>query len=111
MGIEYNLKDLEKKREDIELKFSLAPRHACMYYVGGNGGKATLITRKEFDEHVDNDGFIDGPFRDCFGDGHGEPYNPHKQAYGVLRDKSVVYCELSEFNQKKFEEMLKKLEK
>jgi len=38
--------------------------------------------------------FTDGPFSETFGSGYGEPYNPRRQAFGMV-GKRGVYCELS----------------
>jgi len=71
------------------------PRHSCYEYFIRKGCKnPVLLKRAEFDQLVD-DGFVDGPFRDTFGDGYGEPYNPHRQAFGMLKDGRGVYCELN----------------
>ena len=54
------------------------------------------IPRAEFDEQAKQGGFRDGPCRDSFGDGYGEPYNPNRQAFGILRNGRAVYTALYE---------------
>jgi hypothetical protein len=54
-----------------------------------------LVTRAEFDKMVSKKQFVDGPFRETFGDGYGESYNPDRQAFGKLKDGRGVYCELT----------------
>lgn len=71
------------------------PRHRCAEYVYTNGGKAVELTKAEFHALYNAKGFADGPYRDTFGDGCREPYNPWRQAFGKLKDGRIVYCELS----------------
>ena len=74
----------------------LEPRHHCENYMCKNGiEKSILLTKEEFDGHAKSKDFEDGPYKDSFGDGYGEPYNPHRQAFGRLKDGRAVYCELS----------------
>jgi hypothetical protein len=69
------------------------PRHNCWHYVLEHGGSGVCLSKEDFNALCD-DGFADGPFKETFGSGHGEPYNPWRQAYGTLKDGRVVYCEL-----------------
>lgn len=64
------------------------PRISAKHY-----GATECLTKAEFDELVDS-GFRDGPFRESFGDGDGEPYYPWRQAFGTLKDGRKVFCEL-----------------
>jgi len=101
MGIKYTLSDLEKRDlKEEDLKSELAPRNSCERYVIGYGGEATLITKEEFDYHARNKDFSEGPIRDSFGNGP-EPYNPNRQAFGMLKSRDLVYCELSDEHQGK----------
>lgn len=59
------------------------------------GRKAVQLPKAEFDRLAKAVGFIEGPFRDTFGDGYGEPYNPNRQAFGRLRDGRLVFAELT----------------
>jgi len=72
------------------------PRHNCYDYILRSGGKATLSKKEHFDRLCwTRHSFSDGPHRDSFGDGYGHPENPHRQAFGTLRDGTVIYCEIS----------------
>ena len=108
MGPKYNLSELAGIEELQKLKLELAPRNQCRNYVQENGGVAELLEKKEFDTHYKKRGFIKGPFKETFGDDYGEPYNPNRQAFGKLKRGNVVYCELSDGNQKKAKILLKK---
>ena len=61
----------------------------------GHGCKSDLVqlTKDSFDKLLDDDLFSSPPLVDGFGDGHGEPYRPYRQAYGELKDGRFVYCE------------------
>ncbi len=106
MGLEYNLAETIEFEKLKELKLELAPRNKCRFYIQDNGGKAQLIGKQEFDSHFHQGEFSDGPYRDNFGSGDGEPYNPNRQAFGKLKTGLVVYCELSEEYCKKAQELL-----
>lgn len=72
-----------------------APRNRCRQYIKQNWGKEVkFIKKEEFDRHCFNNDFSDGPRKDTFGDGPGEPYNPNRQAFGTLKTGLIVYCEL-----------------
>ena len=107
MELVYNLSEIVESAALKELKLELAPRNQCRNYIQKNDGKAALIIKKDFDLHYKNKEFLDGPFTDTFGDCYGEPYNPNRQAFGKLKIGKVVYCELSDVNQKKTTELLK----
>jgi len=107
MGIEYKLSDSEPAEKTRNLMLELAPRNQCKNYAIKNGRRAILITQEEFDAHFKRADFSEGPFTDSFGDSHGEPYNPNRQAFGRLDSGLVVYCELSENFKKKSEELLR----
>ena len=111
MRLEYNLASVKKAEELEDFKLELAPRNQCKIYVEEHGGKATLLERKDFDDHYKNKKFSDGPYKDGFGDGYGEPYNPNRQGFGKLKSGLVVYCETSEVFKEKTAELFKKLEK
>lgn len=73
------------------------PRHNCHgYFVEKKITKPVQITKREFDFYVNKGQFKDGPFRETFGDGDYEPYNPYRQAFGTLKDGTGVYCELAD---------------
>jgi len=108
MGLEYKLAKQNKIEELQELINELAPRNNCRNYIKENGGKAELLEKKEFDSYYKDKSFIDGPFKEGFGDGDGEPYNPNRQAFGKLKNKKIVYCELSKGNQEKVTILLKR---
>ena len=109
MGIEYKLSDIEPAKKNKDFRIELAPRNQCRKYVSENGGEATLITKKEFDKHCKSAEFSDRPYRDNFGDGNGEPYNPNRQAFGKLDSGLVVYCELSDEHQKKTKDLFESI--
>lgn len=74
----------------------LEPRNQCEVYVFDKGIKPVLVTKREFNALCSKDAFVDGPYRDTFGDGPHDPYNPHRQSFGILRGGKVVFCELSD---------------
>jgi len=80
----------------------LTPRNRCISYIFNNNKKsedAVLVTKDLFDILYKSKKFSDGPFMETFGDRHGEPYNPFKQAYGTIGNEKIVYCELFEKRQ------------
>ena len=72
------------------------PRHACKKYMEANGIKPKLLKKKQFDKLARKKQFKSGPMVDTFGDAYGEPYNPYRQAFGILKDGKGVFCELGE---------------
>lgn len=70
------------------------PRNSCKRYMQEKGIKPTLLKKKEFDKLAREKMFESGPLVDTFGDGYGEPYNPYRQAFGILNDGKGVFCEL-----------------
>lgn len=68
-------------------------RQAAFYFGNHQTPTTTEMTREEFNKLVE-DGFKDGPWMETFGDGYGEPYNPHRQAYGVTKDGRGVYAQV-----------------
>jgi len=108
MGLEYDLSKITELEQLKELKLRLVPRNQCRHYAMVNGGKAMLIGKEEFDLHLRNREFLEGPYEDSFGDGWNEPYNPNRQAFGKLTDGTVVYCELSQKNREQTQELLSK---
>jgi len=106
MGLEYNLSEISESEKLNNLRVELAPRNQCIIYVQENGSRAELVEKEDFDEHCKNNDFLDGPYRDAFGDGYGEPYRPHRQAFGRLKNGKVIYCELSPANQEKVKKLL-----
>ncbi len=83
-------------KKDIELILEKPQKELCPFCNSENliksGIRKTVLGEKQF---------VDGPYRDNFGSGHGEPYNPDRQAFGKLKDGRVVYCELSKAMQEK----------
>lgn len=94
-----------------ELKLELSPRHYCRNYVQENGGRAELLEKEVFDSFSKRREFTDGPFKETFGDGYGEPYNPNRQAFGKLKNGNVVYCELSTSSKEKVKELSRQVDK
>ncbi len=72
-----------------------------MAYVHEKGEYPFLLIKEEFDSLIRGGWFTDGPYRDNLGSQVGEPYNPNRQAFGMLADGRVVYCELSPEMQEK----------
>jgi hypothetical protein len=72
------------------------PVNHCRVFMMDCGAVGELVPKEEFDRLARTGGFAVGPFRDTFGDGHGEPYNPERQAFGKLNDGRCVYAELVE---------------
>ncbi|MBR9706535.1 hypothetical protein GOV14_05855 [Candidatus Pacearchaeota archaeon] len=105
MGIEFKVSGI-KTEEMTNPAIELSPRHQCKMYVQSNGGTAILVTQQDFDSYMKENKFEDGPFRDSFGDGSLEPYNPYRQAFGKLNIGKIVYCELSEELKQKSEKLL-----
>lgn len=71
------------------------PRHGCRNYFAEKCIKSPeLVEKDDFDALMDAEKFSDGPFKESFGDGYGEPYNPHRQAFGMLKDGRGVYTNL-----------------
>lgn len=89
----------------------IMPRHQCEYYVNTHGGESVLLTKSLFDDLYRKKEFKEGegPHKDSFGSGCGEPYNPDRQAFGTLKDGRVVYCELSAKKQEKVKSYLESL--
>lgn len=48
--------------------------------------KYEWIDKSEFDKFANAGKFTEGPFRDSFGDGDGEPYLPNRRLWGTLDD-------------------------
>ncbi len=74
------------------------PRHGALRYFNEKRIASPMyVPRAKFDEHAKLGLFSDGPFRDSFGDGYGEPYNPRRQAFGInATGGEGLYTELSE---------------
>jgi len=49
-----------------------------------------FIPISEFNDLARARKFKEGPFKDSFGDGYGEPYNPNRAVWGVLEDGTAV---------------------
>lgn len=108
MGLEYNLAEITRLEDNKELRLDVAPRNQCRHYVKENGGIAELLSREEFNSNYREGNFVHGPFREILGDSYGDPYNPNRQAFGILKSGKIVYCELSESFQEKVKKLLEK---
>ncbi len=51
-------------------------------------------TKRAFDSNYNEGNFIVGPFKEQFGNGRDEPYNPDRQAFGILKKGYGVWCEI-----------------
>lgn len=82
------------------------PRYQCLRFISEYTNTATLeIDKSRFDELCRAKAFADGPHQDTFGDGPGEPYNPHCQAFGLIEcgrehgfdhERIIVYTEIDQ---------------
>jgi hypothetical protein len=70
------------------------PRNQCRKFMADRKAIGTLIPKAEFDSLARSRSFSVGPYRDTFGDGPGDPYQPNRQVFGELKDGRCVYCEL-----------------
>lgn len=50
------------------------------------------VKQSDFDAWARGKDFTEGPFVSTFGDRYGEPYNPCRQAWGLLQDGRVVWA-------------------
>jgi len=67
---------------------------AAAFFIKHKIFDAKYVPQKTFD-HLVKAGIIAKPFRDSFGDGPGEPYNPHRQAFGIDKHGIGLFTELS----------------
>lgn len=109
------MKTIEIKVEDVAVKGleteglpeKMIPRNGCLRYIRDNNiEKGLLLSKADFDSLCKKSAFRDGPKIDCFGDGYGEPYNPWRQAFGILSNDIFVYCETNEMENKKVENFM-----
>lgn len=70
------------------------PRNTCTHFFLEKGLAADAVLKEDFDRLCEEGAFVEGPFVETFGDKAPEPYNPFRQAFGVLSDGRGVYCEL-----------------
>ena len=61
-------------------------------YFEKRGVTPVEIEHDEFLKHYYAGDFFLQPMQDTFGDGYGEPYNPNRKAWGVLKDGRGVWC-------------------
>jgi hypothetical protein len=90
--------------ETYEIPENLMPRNDCLTYILENLEKEikpTLLTKKAFNTLCRAESFNDGPYKDTFGEGYGEPYNPWRQAFGKTKKGLLIYCELDKTNDNK----------
>lgn len=50
------------------------------------------VSKATFDAHYRDGDFVGDPMISNFGDGYGEPYNPNREAWGVLKDGTKVWA-------------------
>jgi len=95
----------------MEIPKEFQPRNCCETFMrkDAQGKTPILLTKEEFDKHCKEGDFSGGPFRCNFGDDYGEPYNPYRQAYGILKTREAVYCELNPRENEKVKSLLEKL--
>jgi len=94
----------------MEIPEEFQPRHGCAIYMRKDTAKQpVLLSKEDFNKNLEEKNFRDGPYRDPFGTGHGEPYYPWTQAYGTLKDGIPVYCELQKDNNNEAKSFLEKL--
>jgi hypothetical protein len=76
-------------------------RHQCAHFMQEKTLLSTIcLPKSEFDDLYKRRVFVDGPYRDSFGDNSGEPYTPDRQAFGLISGPINgsyvgVYCEIS----------------
>jgi len=87
------------------------PQISCATYMIKNNATPIIISKEEFDKLTKEKQFRDGPYRETFGEGYGEPYNPFKQAYGQLNNENYVFCELDKEINERTKKYLSELEK
>ncbi len=49
------------------------------------------VDKPEFDQMCDDKEWESEPRIDSFGDGYGEPYNPNRAIFGILKEGRRVY--------------------
>ena len=86
-----------EKHKDLCNNFG-KPRMGCASYCfkmrgESNKEKPSFLIPEEFDKLIEDEAFKDGPWADSFGDGYGQPYYPHRQAFGLLKDGRLVFTE------------------
>jgi len=70
------------------------PRGQCAKYIREHYPAAPILVNMEsINLWYQIDFFADGPYKDTFGDGPGEPYTGKRQIFGLLKTGEVVYCE------------------
>jgi hypothetical protein len=70
------------------------PRNGCRgWQVSNDVDRMEELSLDEFHQLMRDSRFTKGPFKDSFGDGYGEPYNPQRQVFGQLKDGRFVYAE------------------
>lgn len=82
---------------DLRRKIAQPCAQAAAYFAQKGIKKIICISKVDFDWHAKQDFFADGPYRESFGDGMGDPYSPHRQAWGVNAvGGEGLFTELSE---------------
>jgi len=59
------------------------------------------LTKAEFDQLCLTSKIVIGPFKESFGSGYGEPYNPYRRVYGNLDGGRFVWAWLRKPNTKR----------
>lgn len=91
-------KQYPKLARDLRGKGGVSvPRNgAAKYFLTKKAKNVKYLPKVFFDALAKQGLFEEGPFRDSFGDGPGEPYNPHRQAFGLDKSGVYIFTELSE---------------
>jgi hypothetical protein len=90
-------------QEVLDRHGEMRPRHSCAKFFSEEhaGVVPERISRADFNAFCEGDAFKEdaGPFSEAFGDRSGEPYNPFRQAFGILKNGRGVFCELNAIRQ------------
>ena len=80
---------------EVRMSDDRDPKHSCKKFMSEHSiNNPERLIKAEFDQLAKSKSFKEGPFSDSFGDGPGEPYNPYRQAFGILNDGRGVFCEI-----------------
>ena len=79
-------------------KLTTSPRHTCEAWFAKRGiipRQVSLIGFNGLARLQFMGMFRDGPFKELYGDGRYDGYNPNRQVWGVLKDGAGIFAELT----------------